>query len=98
MTLDIVLSIDKIDNSYKKEGITFCFRRDVEKVLSKEDEQYIIDECKKISDKVFYTYMMSERPVTKENRVEIIMHKFKDFKESELVIVDRLYDMVFCVI
>ena len=69
MTPDIVLSIDKLDNPYKREWTTFCFRRDAEKVLSKEDKQYIIDECKKISNKVFYTDMMSQRPVTKENRV-----------------------------
>lgn len=98
LTPDIVLSMDKLDNPYKREGITFCFRRDVEKVLSEEDEQYIIDECKKISDKVFYTDMMSERPVTKDNRVEIIMDKFKDFQKSELVITDRLHGMVFCAI
>ena len=42
--------------------------------------------------------MMSERPVTKENRVEIIMDKFKDFQKSELVITDRLHGMVFCAI
>lgn len=98
LTPDIVLSMDKLDNPYKREGVTFCFRRDAEKVLSEEDEQYIIDECKKISDKVFYTDMMSERPVTKENRVEIIMDKFKDFQKSELVITDRLHGMVFCAI
>ena len=98
LTPDIVLSMDKLDNPYKREGITFCFRRDVEKVLSEEDEHYIIDECKKISDKVFYTDMMSERAVTKENRVEIIMDKFKDFQKSELVITDRLHGMVFCAI
>lgn len=98
LTPDIVLSMDKLDNPYKREGITFCFRRDVEKVLTKEEEQYIIDECKKISDKTFYTDMMSERPVTKENRVEIIMDKFKDFQKSELVITDRLHGMVFCAI
>lgn len=98
LTPDIVLSMDKLDNPYKREGITFCFRRDVEKVLTKEEEQYVIDECKKVSDKVFYTDMMSEIPVTKENRVKIIMDKFKDFQKSELVITDRLHGMVFCAI
>lgn len=98
LTPDIVLSMDELDNPYKRDGITFCFRRDVEKVLSEEEEQYIIDECKKISDKVIFTDMMSERPVTKENRVEIIMDKFKDFQKSELVITDRLHGMVFCAI
>ena len=98
LTPDIVLSMDKLDNPYKREGITFCFRRDAEKVLTPEDEKYIINECKKISDKVFYTDMMSERTVTKENRVDIIMDKFKDFQKSELVITDRLHGMVFCAI
>ena len=98
LTPDIVLSMDKLDNPYKREGITFCFRRDAEKVLTPEDEKYIINECKKISDKVFYTDMMSERAVTKENRVDIIMDKFKDFQKSELVITDRLHGMVFCAI
>lgn len=98
LTPDIVLSMDKLDNPYKREGITFCFRRDAEKVLTPEEEKYIINECKKISDKVFYTDMISERAVTKENRVDIIMEKFKDFQKSELVITDRLHGMVFCAI
>ena len=98
LTPDIVLSMDKLNNPYKREGITFCFRRDAEKVLTPEDEKYIINECKKISDKVFYTDMISERAVTKENRVDIIMEKFKDFQKSELVITDRLHGMVFCAI
>ena len=98
LTPDIVLSMDKLNNPYKREGITFCFRRDAEKVLTPEDEKYIINECKKISDKVFYTDMISERAVTKENRVDIIMDKFKDFQKSELVITDRLHGMVFCAI
>lgn len=98
LTPDIVLSMNKLDNPYKREGITFCFRRDAEKVLTPEEEKYIINECKKISDKVFYTDMMSERAVTKENRVDIIMDKFKDFQKSELVITDRLHGMVFCAI
>ena len=98
LTPDIVLSMDKLENPYKREGVTFCFRRDVEKALSAEDEQYIIEECKKVTDKVFYTDMMSERSVTKENRVEIIMDKFRDFQKSQLVITDRLHGMVFCAI
>ncbi len=98
LTPDIVLSMEKLDNPYKREGITLCFRRDAEKVLTEEDEKYITDECKKISDNLFYTDMMSEKPVTKENRIGIIMDKFKDFQESELVITDRLHGMVFCAI
>lgn len=42
--------------------------------------------------------MISERPVTKENRIDIIMNKLKDFHKFKLVITDRLRRMIFCAI
>lgn len=98
LTPDIVLSMDGLENKYKRENITFCFRKDPEKVLKNSEQEIIIEECKKITDKLIFTDMMSERQVTKENRVDIIMDKFKDFQNSKLVITDRLHGMVFCAI
>lgn len=98
LTPDIVLSMDGLENKYKRENITFCFRKDPEKVLKNSEQEVIIEECKKISDKLVFTDMMAERQVTKENRVNIIMDKFKDFQKSKLVITDRLHGMVFCAI
>lgn len=96
LTPDIVLSIDGLENKYKRENITFCFRKDPEKVLKNSEQEIIIEECKRITDKLVFTDMMAERQVTKENRVDIIMDKFKDFQKSKLVITDRLHGMVFC--
>lgn len=98
LTPDIVLSMDGLENKYKRENITFCFRKDPEKVLKNSEQEVIIEDCKKITDKLVFTDMMSERDVTKENRVDIIMDKFKDFQKSKLVITDRLHGMVFCAI
>lgn len=96
LTPDIVLSMDGLENKYKRENITFCFRKDPEKVLKNSEQEVIIEECKKTTDKLVFTDMISERQVTKENRVDIIMDKFKDFQKSKLVITDRLHGMIFC--
>ena len=90
--------MDGLENKYKRENITFCFRKDPEKVLKNREQEIIIEECKKITDKLVFTDMISEKEVTKENRVDIIMDKFKDFQKSKLVITDRLHGMVFCAI
>ena len=98
LTPDIVLSMEGLENKYKRENITFCFRKDPEKVLKNSEQEVIIEECKKITDKLVFTDMMSEIDITKENRVDIIMDKFKNFQTSKLVITDRLHGMVFCAI
>lgn len=98
LTPDIVLSLERLNNPFKREKITFCFRRDVEKTLLPEDEKHIINECKKISDNIYYTDMMSDEEITKSNRIDIINDKFKEFQKSKLVITDRLHGMVLCAI
>lgn len=98
LTPDIVLSMDGLKNNYEREYITFCFRKDPEKVLRDEEKEVIIEECKKLTDKLVFTDMISDKQVTKENRIDIIMDKFKDFQKSKLVITDRLHGMVFCAI
>lgn len=98
LTPDIVLSIDGLKNNYEREYITFCFRKDPEKVLRDKDKEVLIEECKKFTDKLVFTDMMSNKDVTKKNRIDIIMDKFKDFQKSKLVITDRLHGMVFCAI
>lgn len=96
LTPDIVLSMNGLENKYKRENITFCFRKDSEKILKNSDQEIIIEKCKKITDKLIFTDMNSLKEVTKENRKNIIMNKFKDFQKSKLVITDRLHGMVFC--
>lgn len=98
LTPDIVLYMDSLENKYKRENITFCFRKDPEKALKNIEQEIIIEECKKITDKLVFTDMMSERDVTKKNRKNIIMDKFKDFQKSKVVITDRLHAMIFCAI
>lgn len=65
------------------------------KYLVKKMNSRLLMNLKRLAIKFFYTDMMSERSITKENRVEIIMDKIKDFQKSELVITDRLQVMVF---
>lgn len=98
LTPDIVLSMNELKNNYRRKNITFCFRKDSEKILKNKDKDIMIAECKKISDSIVFTDMISETQVTKENRIEIIKDKFKDFQKSKLVITDRLHGMVFCAI
>lgn len=66
LTPDIVLFMNNLENKYKRENITFCFRKDSEKVLENSQQEIIIEYCKKITDKLVFTDMMSEMDVTKK--------------------------------
>ncbi len=93
-TPDIVLSVSMKDFHVKpteRSGVLFCFRSDKEKRLGEED----ILKLEKAVERFSYTDMISEIPVTEENRMELVSSKMNDFAGAELVITDRLHGMIF---
>lgn len=96
---DIVLSLECAFPGKERSGILLCFRSDWEKSLSTESIQCIEQECRKITDDIAYTDMYSEELfIPFEKREAVFREKIDQFKQSSLVITDRLHGMVFCAI
>ena len=93
-TPDIVLSATKDDFHVRpsdRSGVLFCFRNDKEKKIREED----ILKLERAADVFSYTDMISDVPVTDENRMDLVSRKMNEFAEAELVITDRLHGMNF---
>jgi len=93
-TPDIVLSASKNDFCVKqsgRSGVLFCFRSDKEKKISEEDTLKL----EKAVDKFSYTDMISDVPITEDNRMDLVSRKMNEFAGAELVITDRLHGMIF---
>lgn len=100
LTPDIVLSLNKVNNSSsERKGVLFCLRQDKEKSLSKEQNQEIIDIAKShFSQYQFYDTHIGKNNLTIEER-NLELNKIWDkFRNAELVITDRLHGMIFCYI
>ncbi len=93
-TPDMVFSAAQEDFHVKRSdrsGVLFCFRNDQEKKIREED----ILKLEKAADTFSYTDMISDVPVTDENRMDLVNRKMNEFAEAELVITDRLHGMNF---
>lgn len=92
---DIVLYMDRSD-SYNRCGATTFFRSDVEKSL----EEGQTDNIYKILNELFEEVRISDTAcemynVNSKKRITMFIHKLNEFKNSEIVITDRLHGMVF---
>lgn len=93
-TPDIVLSASRKTFNVKqtdRSGVLFCFRSDKEKKIADED----IIKLEKAVEQFSYTDMLSDVPVTEENRMNLVSRKMNEFAGAELVITDRLHGMIF---
>lgn len=100
LTPDIVMSMAKHSRKERK-GALLLFRADKEKVLQDEDIEII----KKLSDKRFGGYNLSDMDLTNEViniaghiREKILEDKFNELQTAQLVITDRLHGMIFAAI
>ena len=101
LTPDIVLSSTKELYGIKKEkrtDILLCMRNDSEKSLSIRECKIIEDILRKKVGDFKRTDMMSDIPVTKENREVCVQRKMREFAHAKLVVTDRLHGMVFAAI
>ena len=98
LTPDIVLSLPMQRFDTKREGILLCLRSDAEKSLGKAEEDSIKRVAEATGLTVTRTDMMSEEPITMENRSAVVTKKLRSFSSSKLVITDRLHGMIFAAI
>ncbi len=99
MVPDIVLSLNKSEPTFKREGIILSLRNDSEKNLSNEQKKLLI---KLIEDR--YTdikYMdthIGDNNFSKDLAEKELNKIWNGFKSAKVVITDRLHGMIFCAI
>ena len=80
----------------KREGVLFCFRDDLERIYSCEDEISMYLNSKQILNKK--TSTMHHRFIKRFERNEILDEKLEEFSRASLIITDRLHAMIFAFI
>lgn len=93
---DIVMSLDY--RKYRKDNgeICYCFRKDLEKCVSEETVQAILDKFH--SDKSISTNYTEHERITEKERQIILESRLKEFARAKLIITDRLHAMIFAYI
>ncbi|WP_338449827.1 polysaccharide pyruvyl transferase family protein [Niallia oryzisoli] len=92
LTPDIVLTLNKSLTNEVRKGALFCCRNDIEGLLSKAEKLEILDILEGEFSKVSITDTIGE------SNFESVEAKFKEFRQAEIVITDRLHGMVFAAI
>ena len=99
LTPDMVMYSSKMDYAGcgQRKGALLCLRKDKEKWLSKEDENFVTKTIErryalvKERDTVIQDFRIAERK-------QYLEDMFTDISSAELVVTDRLHGMVFCAI
>jgi len=97
VTPDIVLSLDQSEPQKQRKGVVICMRKDAEKSLSNDQNDFIIETARAhFGEPIFYDTHIGKSKMSLAER-EDELHKIWDvFKSAELVITDRLHGMIFC--
>ena len=95
---DIVLFKGKQSSIERKRQTLLCMRSDKEKKLSDVERLKIIEAVQASKSEIIYTDTQLDYNVPKEQRIVEIEKKLNLWRESELVITDRLHGMIFAAI
>lgn len=99
LTPDIVMSLDKRAPEFERKGVVLCLREDSEKLLTKDQQQVLVELVDKNFDsKIYYDTHIHKNQLTINERKEELNKIWTVFKKAELVITDRLHGMIFCYI
>lgn len=97
---DIVLSLNMKSADYKRKYVTTFFRNDIEKEpneLIDRVNDYLINHTENLrkSDTVVSGF---KGTITEKNRQFFFLNKINEFRESKLIVTDRLHGMIFACI
>lgn len=95
---DMVLFLDMCDAEISREGAMFILRSDVEKTMSDDYRNKLTSFIENKFASVLYSDMVSQIPISPEERNAELFKKFDEFKSKELVVTDRLHGMIFSAI
>lgn len=95
---DVALSIDNLNNSLNREGITICLRSDKEGVYNKEQKNMVENTANKYFSKITVTDTVTDYSISIEQREEELNKIWSLFLSSKIIITDRLHGMIFAAI
>ena len=96
---DMVLRLNKCNTEVARSGCILCLRSDIEKTISKKEEQQLLNQVHTLfGNNVKYLDMICGDFITVENRERALDVQYDLFRHSELVITDRLHGMIFSAI
>lgn len=98
LTPDIVLSSQVRQGQARTNQVLLCMRQDVERVLSEDEEAEIIKICYSLTENVKYTDLQLHYNVKRNFRKSAIEEKLDLWRNSKVVITDRLHGMVFAAV
>lgn len=92
---DVVLSLNKCEKGCKRSGAMLTLRNDVEKNVNDEMINSVTRLLKESFADVRKIDMLADRRISPESRERELDIQFARFRESELVVTDRLHGMIF---
>lgn len=95
---DIVLSLEHVVTKNSRDGIGLCIRKDIERKVSKEQEDKIKQSVYRNRNKLFMFDTSNKKTNNFEDYQEIMRNIFDEISKYELVITDKLHCMIFCAI
>jgi pyruvyl transferase EpsI len=99
LTPDIVLSLNKVEPKLERKGVVICMRKDAEKSLTQEQNDFIIKSAHShYGDVSYYDTHIGRSNLSIAERNDELNKIWSKFKNAELVITDRLHGMIFCYI
>lgn len=99
LTPDIVLSLNKVEPKSERKGVVICMRKDSEKSLSQQQNDFIIETANNhFGEVTYYDTHIGRSNLSITERKDELYKIWNTFKKAELVITDRLHGMIFCYI
>jgi pyruvyl transferase EpsI len=99
LTPDIVMSLNKIEPEYERNGVVMCLRDDDEKLLTPNEKAKLLELVdNNFKVKSHYDTHINKSNLSIEERNDELGKIWTAFKKAELVITDRLHGMIFCYI
>lgn len=99
LTPDIVISLDKSNPQKLRKGAVICMRKDQEKMLSEEQNTFVLKQIENRFDEItYYDTHINKGNLLVEERVFELNKIWDVFRGAELVVTDRLHGMIFCYI
>lgn len=96
---DMVMYLNGLEGTEKREGGILCLRADQEKTRSEETEQTVVEQMMALfGDRVVRRDMVVEYNFSAKDRDQEVNLQLDAFRHAELVVTDRLHGMVFCAI
>lgn len=96
---DMVLSLDWSRGKTERAGCLLCLRNDREKLRTEQDEKLLYDMLRTVyGENVRITDTHALHAVSIAEREQILKEKCMEFRQTAMVVTDRLHGMIFCAI